>query len=39
MDKLGATPMPMPQAQFEAFLDVETAAAARLVKAAGVRIE
>jgi hypothetical protein len=31
--------MPMPQAAFEKFLADETAAAARLVAAAGIRVE
>jgi tripartite-type tricarboxylate transporter receptor subunit TctC len=39
LEKLGATPMPMAQAGFEKFLEDETAAAARLVKAAGIKIE
>ncbi len=39
LEKLGAAPMPMAQAAFEKFLDEETAAAARLVKAAGIRVE
>jgi tripartite-type tricarboxylate transporter receptor subunit TctC len=38
LEKLGATPMAMPQASFARFLDDETAAAARLVSAAGIRI-
>lgn len=38
-EQLGATPMTMTQAAFERFLDVETAAAAQLVKAAGIRID
>ena len=38
-EKLGAAAMPMQQDAFEKFLDVETAAAAQLVKAAGIRIE
>ena len=39
LEKLGATPMPMPQAAFEKFLDDETAAAARLVRTASIRVE
>jgi tripartite-type tricarboxylate transporter receptor subunit TctC len=39
LEKLGAAPLPMAQAAFAKFLDDETAAAARLVKAAGIRIE
>jgi tripartite-type tricarboxylate transporter receptor subunit TctC len=39
LDKLGAAPMPMPQAAFEKFLQDETAVAAQLVKAAGIKIE
>jgi tripartite-type tricarboxylate transporter receptor subunit TctC len=39
LEKLGATPMPMAQAAFEKFLDDETAAAARLVRSAGIRVE
>lgn len=39
LEKLGAAPMPMPQATFEKFIDDETRAAAALVKAAGIRIE
>lgn len=39
LEKLGAAPMPMPQAAFEKFLADETAAAARLVAAAGIRVE
>jgi tripartite-type tricarboxylate transporter receptor subunit TctC len=39
LDKLGATPMLMPQAAFATFLDEETKAAAVLVKGAGIRIE
>jgi tripartite-type tricarboxylate transporter receptor subunit TctC len=38
LEKLGAAPMPMAQAAFTKFLDDETAAAARLVKAAGLKI-
>lgn len=38
LDKLGATPLPMAQPAFAKFLDDETAAAARLVKAAGIKI-
>jgi len=39
LDRLGATPMPKPQAAFERFLEEETAAAARLVQAANIRVE
>ncbi|MEI8265067.1 MAG: tripartite tricarboxylate transporter substrate binding protein [Betaproteobacteria bacterium] len=39
LEKLGATPMPMAQAAFEKFLESETAAAAQLVKAAGIRLD
>ncbi len=39
LEKLGAAAMPMPQAAFEKYLDEETAAASKLVKAAGIRIE
>jgi tripartite-type tricarboxylate transporter receptor subunit TctC len=39
LEKLGATPMPMAQAAFEKFLADETAAAARLVATAGIRVE
>ena len=39
LEKLGAAPMPMTQAAFEKFLDEETAAATRLVKSAGIKIE
>jgi tripartite-type tricarboxylate transporter receptor subunit TctC len=39
LEKLGATPMTMPQAAFEKFLDDETAAAARLVRTAAIRVE
>jgi tripartite-type tricarboxylate transporter receptor subunit TctC len=39
LEKLGASPYVMAQAAFEKFLDDETAAAARLVKAAGIRVE
>lgn len=39
IEKLGAAVMPMPQTAFEKFLDEETAAAARLVKSAGIRVE
>jgi tripartite-type tricarboxylate transporter receptor subunit TctC len=39
LEKLGATPMPMAQAAFAKFLDDETAAATKLVKAAGVKVE
>jgi hypothetical protein len=38
IDKLGAAVMPMAQADFETLLDDETAAAARLVKSAGIRV-
>jgi len=39
LEKLGATPMPMTQPAFEKFLESETAAAAQLVKAAGIRLD
>jgi len=39
LEKLGATPMTMPQLAFEKYLDDETGAAAKLVKAAGIRVE
>ena len=39
LEKLGAAPMPMGQLAFEKFLDDETAAATRLVKSAGIKIE
>ncbi|MFY9512474.1 MAG: tripartite tricarboxylate transporter substrate binding protein, partial [Rubrivivax sp.] len=39
LDKLGANPMPMGQQAFEKYLDDETAAAAALVKAAGIKLE
>ena len=39
LEKLGATPMPMEQAAFGRYLGDETAAAARLVKAAGIKVE
>jgi tripartite-type tricarboxylate transporter receptor subunit TctC len=39
LEKLGATPMPMSQPAFEKFLESETAAAAQLVKAAGIRLD
>ena len=39
LEKLGAAPMPMSQAAFEKFLEEETAAATRLVRTAGIRIE
>ena len=39
LEKLGAAPMPMGQVAFAKFLDDETAAAARLVKTAGIKIE
>ena len=38
-EKLGAVPMPMPQAEFENMLDVETKAATALVKSAGIKVE
>ena len=38
-EKLGAVPMPMPQAEFETMLDVETKAATALVKSAGIKVE
>ena len=39
LEKLGASPMPMPQAAFEKYLEDETKAAAALVKAAGIKME
>jgi len=39
LEKLGATPMTMPQAAFDKFLTEETAAAAQLIKAAGIRVD
>jgi tripartite-type tricarboxylate transporter receptor subunit TctC len=39
LEKLGAAPYVMAQAAFEKFLDDETAAAARLVKSAGIKVE
>jgi tripartite-type tricarboxylate transporter receptor subunit TctC len=39
LDKLGAAGMPMQQEAFEKYLDSETASAAQLVKAAGIKIE
>ena len=39
LEKLGATPMPMAQGAFEKFLESETAAAAQLVKSAGIRLD
>ena len=39
LERLGATPMTMSQAAFEKFLDSETAAAAQLVKAAGIKLD
>lgn len=39
LEKLGATPMPMEQAAFGRYLADETAAAARLVRAAGIKVE
>ena len=39
LEKLGATPMTLPQAAFEKYLDDETGAAAKLVKAAGIRVD
>jgi tripartite-type tricarboxylate transporter receptor subunit TctC len=39
LEKLGATPMPMAQPAFEKFLESETAAAAQLVKAAGILLD
>ena len=38
-EQLGAAPMPMAQQAFETFLDDETAAATKLVKAAGIKVE
>lgn len=39
LEKLGAAPMPMAQAAFEKFLETETAAAAQLVKSAGIKLD
>jgi len=39
LEKLGAAPMPMAQPAFEKFLETETAAAAQLVKAAGIKLD
>jgi tripartite-type tricarboxylate transporter receptor subunit TctC len=39
LGRLGAAPMPMSLESFEKFLAEETAAAARLVQAAGIRVE
>ena len=39
LEKLGAAPLPMGQIAFAKFLDDETAAAAKLVKAAGIKVE
>jgi tripartite-type tricarboxylate transporter receptor subunit TctC len=39
LEKLGAAPYVMAQSAFAKFLDDETAAAARLVKAAGIKVE
>jgi tripartite-type tricarboxylate transporter receptor subunit TctC len=39
LEKLGAAAMPMQQDAFEKYLDSETASAAQLVKAAGIKIE
>ncbi|TXI19538.1 MAG: tripartite tricarboxylate transporter substrate binding protein [Roseateles sp.] len=39
LERLGAAPMAMAQPAFERFLDEQTAAAARLVKAAGLRAD
>ncbi len=39
LEKLGASPMPMSQAAFDKYLVDETAAAGRLVKAAGIKLE
>ena len=39
LEKLGATPMPMAHAAFEKFLEDETAAAAKLVKAADIKVQ
>jgi tripartite-type tricarboxylate transporter receptor subunit TctC len=39
LEKLGAAPMPMSQAAFAGFLESETAAAAQLVKAAGIKLD
>jgi len=39
LDKLGATPMTMAQPAFEKYLEEETASAASLVRAAGIKLE
>ena len=39
LEKLGAAALAMPQDAFEKYLDAETASAAQLVKAAGIKIE
>lgn len=39
LEKLGAAPMPMAHAAFEKFLEDETAAAAKLVKAADIKVQ
>jgi tripartite-type tricarboxylate transporter receptor subunit TctC len=39
LEKLGAAPMPMAQSAFEKFLETETAAAAQLVKSAGIKLD
>ena len=39
LEKLGAAPMPMTQPAFEKFLEAETAAAAQLVKSAGIKLD
>ena len=39
LEKLGAAPMPMAHTAFEKFLEDETAAAAKLVKSADIRVQ
>jgi hypothetical protein len=39
LEQLGAAPMPMRQQAFETFLDKETLAATKLVKASGIKVE
>lgn len=39
LEKLGAAPYVMTQTAFEEFLDDETAAAVRVMEAAGIRVE
>lgn len=39
LDKLGAEPFTMPSAQFDQFIAAETAKGARIVKAAGIKVD